>query len=56
MLQIETLTVGGFAMNCYLIWDKESKEAIFIDPGAEADRLIKNVEQQELNVKFIIKS
>ena len=41
-------------MNCYLVIDTESREAIYIDPGAEADLLINKIVDQNLNLKFII--
>jgi glyoxylase-like metal-dependent hydrolase (beta-lactamase superfamily II) len=53
-MKIEVLTVGMFAMNCYLIIDTTTSEAIFIDPGDEAERLIKKAEAEEVEVKFIV--
>ena len=53
-MKIETLTVGAFAMNCYLVIDEDNREAILIDPGAEADRLIEKIEGEGLNLKYII--
>ena len=53
-MKIETITVGSFAMNCYLVYDEISREAIFIDPGAEADRLIDKIRVNNLLLKFII--
>ena len=53
-MNIETIPVSSFAMNCYLIADPESGEAIYIDPGAEADMLIEKVSSQDLNLKFVI--
>ena len=35
MLKIETITVGAFAMNSYLLYDENSKSAVFIDPGMD---------------------
>ena len=54
MLNIETITVGAFAMNCYLLYDDDTKDAIYIDPGMEADRLIKRVEELGLKLNYII--
>lgn len=54
MFNIDTITVGAFAMNCYLLYHNEYKEAIFIDPGLEANRLIKRAEDLDLNVKMIV--
>jgi glyoxylase-like metal-dependent hydrolase (beta-lactamase superfamily II) len=53
-MRIETITVGGFAMNCYLVIDEESGEAIYIDPGAEAEHLIEKVSELGVTPKFII--
>lgn len=54
MLKIETITVGAFAMNSYLLYDENSKSAGFIDPGMEAKRLINRVEELNLSLKYII--
>jgi glyoxylase-like metal-dependent hydrolase (beta-lactamase superfamily II) len=53
-MKIETFPVSSFGMNCYLVADSESGEAIYIDPGAEADLLIENISNMNLNLKFII--
>jgi glyoxylase-like metal-dependent hydrolase (beta-lactamase superfamily II) len=38
-LVITPITVGGFAENAYLLVDSGTARAIFVDPGAEGDRL-----------------
>ena len=53
-MKIETIPVSSFAMNCYLVADPESGEAIYIDPGAEADLLIEKISNQNLDLKFVI--
>ena len=53
-MRIETLTVGTFAMNCYLLIDPATSEAIYIDPGAEAQTLIDKVESMGVQLKGII--
>ncbi len=53
-MKIETITVGSFAMNCYLVMDPENGEAIYIDPGAEADFLIEKISQMDLQLKYVI--
>ncbi|MDX1435526.1 MAG: MBL fold metallo-hydrolase [Anaerolineales bacterium] len=40
MLEISHITVGSWQSNCYLISDPEARQAVLIDPGAEADRII----------------
>ena len=34
-MNIETVTVGAYEVNCYVIWD-ESLNALVIDPGARS--------------------
>ena len=53
MLNIETITVGDFAMNCYLVYDPTSMDGILIDPGLEGKRIIKLVEAHKVTVKLI---
>ena len=53
-MKTEILTVGSFAMNCYLVFDTKQKEAIFIDPGMEADMLINRAIELGVSLKFII--
>jgi len=53
-MKIETFPVSSFGMNCYLVADPESGEAIYIDPGAETDLLIDNIAKMDLDLKFII--
>lgn len=38
-MQVEHLTVGPVQTNCYLAINKETNEAIIIDPGDDADRI-----------------
>ncbi len=40
---VETITVGPLQVNCYLLGDPDSKEAVLIDPGDEAGRILKAV-------------
>ncbi|MEO6330951.1 MAG: MBL fold metallo-hydrolase [Gemmatimonadaceae bacterium] len=44
-MKVETLTVGAFQENSYLVLDEASGESVLIDPGAEPDRLIAAVEK-----------
>ncbi len=51
---LEKLAVGAYAANCFILGDEKSKEAIVVDPGGEAERIFKKIEQQELKVKYIV--
>ena len=52
-MNIELIPVTAFQQNCSLIWD-DKKNAAIIDPGGEAERLIKRIEELGLNLKYIL--
>ena len=51
---LETLVVGPLAVNCYLIGDEESREAIVIDPGDDAQNILDTIRHGRLTVKAIV--
>jgi len=51
---IEQRQVGQMAVFAYLVGDKESGEAIVIDPAADTDRLIKVAEKNSVKIKYIV--
>lgn len=53
MLQVQIVPVTAFAQNCSIIWDQDSKDAVLIDAGGEADKLKAEVEKHGLNVKAL---
>ena len=52
-MNIEIIPVTAFQQNCSLIWDENNNAAI-IDPGGEADKLIKRIEELGLNLQVIL--
>ncbi|MDD2444255.1 MAG: MBL fold metallo-hydrolase [Desulfotomaculaceae bacterium] len=48
------LSVGAMDSNCYIIGCRETKEGAIVDPGADAKRILKKVEDLGLNVRTII--
>jgi glyoxylase-like metal-dependent hydrolase (beta-lactamase superfamily II) len=42
---ISVATVGAFQENCYLVSDRAANASVFVDPGAEGDRLAAMVER-----------
>jgi glyoxylase-like metal-dependent hydrolase (beta-lactamase superfamily II) len=44
-LDIQRISVGPLETNCFLVVEPDSKEALLIDPGAEADRILNTLEQ-----------
>jgi len=51
---VETITVGIMAVNCYILRWRQSSEAFIIDPGEEAVKILEFVKKHDLNVKAII--
>ena len=51
---IKKLVVGPFASNCYIIGSESNKEGAIIDPGADAEEILKNVRDLGLKTKFIV--
>jgi glyoxylase-like metal-dependent hydrolase (beta-lactamase superfamily II) len=48
------LEVGPLACNCYVVGDPVTKQAIVIDPGGDADELLKLITADELTVTAIV--
>lgn len=51
---IDKLIVGPLEVNCYIVGDEESKEALVIDPGDEDDRILDVLKEKGLRLKYII--
>ena len=50
MVHIETLTVGAFESNCHILYRPESRVALVVDPGGDADRIIGFLRREKLQV------
>jgi hydroxyacylglutathione hydrolase len=53
-LIIESLTVGPIQANCYILGCEETREAVVIDPGGEADRILMTLARSNLKLRYII--
>jgi len=53
-MDVRTFTVGPVQENCHIARRDGAREAIVIDPGEEADRLLEAIEALELEVKAIL--
>ncbi|WP_240840577.1 MBL fold metallo-hydrolase [Acidaminobacter sp. JC074] len=51
---IERIVVGKFAVNCFFVMCDETKEAVIIDPGAQANVIDRQVKKHEAKVKYIV--
>ena len=51
-MKIKRIEVGSFENNCYIVSCAETGEAVIIDPAAEAQKIIKEINRKK--VKFIL--
>lgn len=51
---LRTLEVGVLRTNCYLVACEETREAIIIDPGDDAEQILEFVEELEVEVQLIV--
>ncbi|MFC2001282.1 MBL fold metallo-hydrolase [Chloroflexota bacterium] len=51
---VNKLVVGSYASNCYIIGSESTKEGMIVDPGAEADEILKSVKELGLDIKIIV--
>ena len=54
MIEIETLTVGPFVRNCYIVVCGETKEAVVVDAGDEAHRILATVDRLGVSVQAVV--
>lgn len=52
--KIKILVLGGMSTNCYLMYQEDTKEAIIVDPAAEADVITKHIRELSLTPKAIL--
>lgn len=53
-MKIENIVVGALQVNCFIAYDTESLGAIVVDPGDEAEKIIRLIEDKKLVVERII--
>jgi hydroxyacylglutathione hydrolase len=42
-MELKTVVVGPFEVNCYLYWDGASKDAVILDPGGDENLILETV-------------
>ena len=53
-LNVYTVVVGFLETNCYLATDDSGREAVVVDPGADAGRILKHIEKMKLHPNYIL--
>ena len=51
---VETFPVGLLQCNCTILGDEETREAIAVDPGDDADAIMSRLEKHNLELKRIV--
>ena len=53
-MKIMILPLGALQTNCYVLIDEKTKEAVVIDPGAEPEKLIRELQGLKVKAKAIL--
>lgn len=53
-IMLRKLVVGSYQSNCYILGCKETGEGLVIDPGAEADWIVKEITLLGLKILYIL--
>ncbi len=53
-MKIRSFTVGRVAAQCYIVSDEASGEVFMIDPGDNAEYLLKKLDEQGVELKYVI--
>lgn len=52
-MEIIRIVAGIYGVNCYIVYDN-TKEGIVVDPGGDADEILKIIEEKKINIKYIL--
>jgi len=53
-LEIDQLLVGRFGVFCYLVTESGSREAMIVDPGAEAGKILARIRERDARPRWIV--
>ena len=53
-MRINRLVVGPVSTNCYIVINENTKEALIIDPGEGAKKIIEKIKEEGLSTKAIL--
>jgi glyoxylase-like metal-dependent hydrolase (beta-lactamase superfamily II) len=52
-LDVIALTNGAFAQNCYILVDRDARDAVIVDPGEDADLFLRRVATERVTLKAV---
>lgn len=52
-MEIKKVIAGIYGANCYIVMDKDTSEAVVIDPGGDVDDIVKVIKNIGAKVKYI---
>jgi glyoxylase-like metal-dependent hydrolase (beta-lactamase superfamily II) len=53
-MKVETITLGSFATNCYLVWSDTSAAALLVDCAGDADDILERARRRGLTISLIV--
>jgi len=53
-MNLHTLVVGPFQVNCFLYWDEKTGDGVIIDPGADEARIFEAVDKAGFNPRAVL--
>jgi hydroxyacylglutathione hydrolase len=53
-MELYRIIVGQLEVNCFILADKNTKEAVIIDPGEDAQDILKIIKEYGLTIKYIV--
>ena len=51
---IRIMPVGIIQTNCYIVGCEETQQGVVIDPGGDGDRIVRAVEQNGLDIRYVL--
>lgn len=51
---LQTVVVTEFMTNCFILGDEQTRQAVVIDPGGDAERILKQIDSSQLSIIAIV--
>jgi hydroxyacylglutathione hydrolase len=54
MIEMQSFEVGPLGVNCYVLWEKNTKEGLVIDPGGDVADILQYITAKDIHVVAIV--